>query len=128
MKKAVIILGHGSRHADADSTVLRVAADVRNSGSFDIVAHAFLKHTKPGPEEALEYCVRQGAGTIVIVPFFLQPGAHVVKDVPALVQKAQCRFPDVQVRVTEPAGSHPLMAKIVAELAEISILPNRGAL
>ncbi|OGW40521.1 MAG: hypothetical protein A2010_18200 [Nitrospirae bacterium GWD2_57_9] len=74
MEKAIIILGHGSRQADADSTIRRIAADIRSIGGFEIVAHAFLQHTRPGPEEALEQCVKEGADMIVIVPFFLQPG------------------------------------------------------
>ena len=120
MEKAIIILGHGSRQADADSTIRRIAADIRSIGGFEIVAHAFLQHTRPGPEEALEQCVKEGADMIVIVPFFLQPGGHVSKDVPALLQKARGSYPRVAIHVTEFVGSHPLMARIVADLAEKS--------
>ncbi len=124
MKKALILLGHGSRHADADSTLRAVAHGVQSAGGFDIVALAFLQHTKPGPEEVLEDCVRQGAATVTIVPLFLQPGAHVAKDVPALVQAARTRFPGVTIRVTELVGSHPLMIQIVLDLAKSASSSN----
>lgn len=121
MKKAVMILAHGSRHPEADSTIQRVAAEVRNISDFEIVVHAFLQHVEPGPEEVLEECVKHGAGMIVIVPFFLQSGAHVNRDVTVLAREARNRFPNnVEIRVAELVGSHPLMARIVAELAEKS--------
>lgn len=115
MKTAVIILGHGSRTGDADSSIRRVAANVKTSGGFEIVAHAFLQYMRPQPEEVIEHCIRAGATKIVIVPFFLQAGAHVTKDVPALAAMTRTRYPDVEVVVTDMVGSHPLMATIVTE-------------
>ncbi len=118
MKKALIILGHGSRQGDAENSIRTVEADVRARSGFDIVAHAFLQHTKPGPDEVLDQCVREGAGLIVIVPYFLQRGAHVTKDVPALAEKARGRYSGIIIRVTEMVGAHPLMGTIVTEMAQ----------
>ena len=118
MKKALIILAHGSRHADADSTVRGIAEGVRGRSDFDIVAHAFLQHSRPGPEEVLDQCVAEGAEHIVIVPFFLQPGAHVLADIPALVEQARSRYAGVTFGVTDLVGAHPLLETIVIELAQ----------
>lgn len=115
MKTAVIILGHGSRTGDADSSIRRVAADVKASSGFEIVGHAFLQYMQPRPEDVIEQCVRAGAERIVIVPFFLQPGAHVMKDVPALASLMRSRYPDIEVVVTDIVGSHPLMAAVVVD-------------
>jgi sirohydrochlorin ferrochelatase len=90
---------------------------MKKSGS-DIVEHAFLQYVPPAPQEALERCVRQNAGRIVIVPFFLQAGAHVTRDIPALVDEARKAYPGIEIIVTDYVGAHPLMAKIVTELAE----------
>jgi sirohydrochlorin ferrochelatase len=119
MKTAVIILGHGSRTGDADSSIKRVAADVKANGGFEIVSHAFLQYMQPCPEAVIEQCVRTGAARIVIVPFFLQPGAHVTKDVPALASIMRTRYPDVEIVVTDMVGSHPLMAAIVVDRARV---------
>jgi sirohydrochlorin ferrochelatase len=117
MKTAVIILGHGSRTGDADKTVRRIEDTVRSNGRFDMVGHAFLQYAPPHPEEVIDRCVAAGASRIVIVPFFLQPGAHVTRDVPALAIKTRTRYPDVEVIVTDLVGSHPLMATIINDLA-----------
>jgi sirohydrochlorin cobaltochelatase len=116
MKTAVIILGHGSRSGKADEQIKHVAAEVRKSIGSAIVKHAFLQYMKPGAEEVLEQCIRLGANKIVIVPFFLQPGTHVIKHIPELREKVKKLHPDVDIKVTDFAGSHPLMIDIVLGL------------
>jgi sirohydrochlorin ferrochelatase len=116
MKTAVIILGHGSRGGGNDAAVKRVVAAIRGSLSSDIVEDAYLQYAQPTPEEAVERCVRQGAKKIVIVPFFLQSGVHVTKDIPAFLEKATQKYPLLDIRVTDHVGTHPLMGQIVADL------------
>ncbi len=116
MKTAVIILGHGSR-SGGDSTIGRVAASVKTRGGFEIVEYAFLQYARPIPDEALNRCISQGAKRIVIVPFFMQQGAHVTKGIPSLVERAKRQNPAVDIVVTDFVGSHPLMADIVLDLA-----------
>ncbi len=116
MKTAVIILGHGSK-SDGDPTINRIAASVKARGRFEIVEHAFLRYARPNPDEAVDRCVRQGATRVVIVPFFLHQGAHVTKDIPALVWRAKKQNPTVDFVVTDFVGTHPLMTDIVLDMA-----------
>ena len=58
---------------------------------------------------------------IVIVPFFMQPGAHVAKDIPVLAEKAKKQYPAIDIVVTDYAGTHHLMTKIVVDLVGKSI-------
>ncbi len=118
MKTAVIILGHGSKNRGADETVRRIAAEVKKLGGYEIVEYAFLQYVRPTPHDALENCALQKAERIVIVPFFMQSGAHVTKNIPELVGKARKRHPGVDIVVTDYAGAHPLMAKIVKDLVK----------
>ena len=118
MITAVIILGHGSRTGDADSGIKRVTAEVKTSGGFDMVAHAFLQYMQPGPEEVIDRCVSAGADRIVIVPFFLQPGAHAMKDVPALALKIKTRYPGIDIFVTD------LVVPILLSPRLLPILPR----
>ena len=54
----------------------------------------------------------------MIVPFFMQSGSHMRRDIPHLVNQAREMYPGIDILVTEFAGSHPLMAEIVADLAK----------
>ncbi len=116
MRTAVIILGHGSRSKDADRAIRAVVDGVKKAGSFAVVEHAFLQYVPPTPQEVLESCVGQKVNRVVIVPFFLQAGAHVTRDIPELIEKARKQHPDIEIMVTDYVGAHPLMAKIVEDL------------
>jgi sirohydrochlorin ferrochelatase len=118
VKTAVIILGHGSRSGAADEAIRQIAAEVRHVGGFVSVEYAFLQSVRPALPETLETCIRQGANNIVIVPFFMQAGAHVTQHIPDLVEKAKKRHPEVNIAVTNYVGAHPLMTKIVQDLVK----------
>ena len=127
MKIAVIILGHGSRSNEADRAIRRVVEEVKKAGAYAHVERAFLQYVPPTPQDALERCARQKADRIVVVPFFLQAGAHVTRDIPELIEKARKQHPGIDIIVTEYVGAHPLMAKIVVDLAGKSECGVRNA-
>ena len=118
MRTAVIVLGHGSRSADADTAIRTVVEGVMKAGEFAVVEHAFLQYVPPPLKDVLARCVGQNVDRIVIVPFFLQAGAHVTKDIPEIVARARKEHPSVEIIVTGYVGAHPLMTKIVEELVE----------
>ena len=117
MRTAVIILGHGSRNTGADEAIRKVVDGVKQAGSFTVVEHAFLQYVPPTPYEIIERCVGQNVDRIMIVPFFLQAGAHVTRDIPELIERVRKQHPDIEIMVTDYVGAHPLMAKVVEELA-----------
>lgn len=117
MRTAVIILGHGSRREGAGDPLQGLASAVRQQGSgYTAVEHAFIQYSSPTVPEAIERCVQQGAERVVIVPFFVQPGNHVSKDIPSLVREARERHPSVVFQVTGHVGAHPLIIDIVSDL------------
>jgi len=116
VKIAVIILGHGSRCKGADTAVKRIATEIEKIGGYTTVQYAFLQYMQPTADEALERCIRQKVGKIVIVPFFLQPGTHVRKGIPDFVIQARKHYPNIDIVVTKSIGSHLLLAKIVFDL------------
>jgi sirohydrochlorin ferrochelatase len=118
MRTALIILGHGSRQEDAAGHLAALAAEVRSRGRYAAVEHAFLQYASPSLSSAVARCVEQGAERVVVVPFFVLPGSHVVRDIPALVEQLRKRHPAVRFSVTGHVGGHPLMETIVEELAE----------
>ena len=116
MKTAVIILGHGSRGNENDAAIKRVVEAIKMISSLEIVEYAFLQYVQPTPDEALDRCIIQGAKDIVIVPFFMQAGAHVTRDIPDFLVKSRTRHPECNIRLTDYVGAHPLMTQIVMDL------------
>ncbi len=120
MKTAVIIVGHGSKSAGADEAIKRVASELAQTGGFHRVQYAFLQYTASEPGSVVRQCIEAGAERIVLVPFFLQPGTHVIRDIPQLVEEARKNHPGTLFQVTDYAGNHSLMARIVLDLVEKS--------
>jgi sirohydrochlorin ferrochelatase len=118
VKTAIVILGHGSRSEGADGSIRRAAALIRDNGSYEMVEHAFLQHASPSLSLVLEDCIRRQIRKVVIVPFFLQSGAHVSTDIPELVVAMKHRHPHLEFVVTDYVGSHPFMVDIITDLVK----------
>ena len=116
MKTAVIILGHGSKNLQDDMAIRQIVSAMKESGGADIVEYAYLQYSQPSPGVTVERCVQQGADTIVVVPFFLQAGTHVRRDIPALLNEMKQKHLHLDIRATDYVGAHPLMNEIVKDL------------
>ncbi len=120
MNTAVIILFHGSKTEGSKRAVKRIIADVRKRGDYDFVSEAYLQYGSPKVSDAIDNCVKQHAKDIVIVPFFMQPGAHVTRDIPTFIQGVKKKHPDIEIRVADFVGVHTLMTDIVLDLVKKS--------
>jgi len=104
--KAIVLVDHGSRVAEANAVLDEVAALLRRRLPDRIVETAHMELAPPTLAEAIARCVAAGAGEIVVHPYFLAPGAHATRDIPAQAAAAAERHPGVMVRVSRPLGAH----------------------
>ena len=72
-----------------------------------------MELAKPSIGEAFDRCVAAGAQKVVLHPFFLSPGRHVTSDIPALMNSAAKRHPEVAWVVSEPLGLQELMPRMM---------------
>jgi len=87
----------------------------RQRGQFAVVEAAHMELAEPSIRSAFQACVAAGATTVVIAPFFLWPGDHWDRDIPALAAEAASRHPGVRYLVAAPLGPHPLLGDIVEQ-------------
>ena len=85
-----------------------------------------MELAEPSIATAFGRCVQQGAGTVVVHPYFLLPGKHWDQDIPRLTAKAAAEHPGVQYLVTAPLGLHRLMAKIMDQRIRHCLACVRG--
>jgi sirohydrochlorin ferrochelatase len=114
MKRAVLLVDHGSKRAEANELVETLARALL-SGVDRIVKVAHLEAAAPSIAEGIDACVAEGAQAIVVLPCFLAPGRHTIEDVPRQATEAAARHPGLIVQVAEPVGTHPLMVEILRE-------------
>ena len=118
--KALLIIAHGSRSADANEEVHRLAERIgrRAEGTLDRVAHAFLEIADPGVAPMVKELAEAGMTEIRIFPYFLAAGAHVMKDIPRVVGEARNAHPDIRFEVLPYLGALEGMPALVMELIE----------
>lgn len=79
MKRAILLIDHGSRRAEANALLDDVADQVRKRTPESIVEVAHLEISQPDIAQGIDACVKRGATQIVVHPFFLGPGRHTSK-------------------------------------------------
>ena len=113
MKHAVLLVGHGSKLAGSNAALEQVILALRKRDSATFFQSAFLELQKPNIVEGIELCLHQGADEIVVVPYFVQTGRHVVADIPRIVTEAKAKFPEKGIRLAEYLGFDEKMVSIV---------------
>lgn len=111
----ILIVGHGSRRAEANDDVRQAARSIGERGGFALVEPAFLEIEHPRVAEGFTRLVAQGAREVIVHPYFLSPGRHTRGDLPREVSEVAARHPDVGYRITEPLCAHPLVIEASIE-------------
>jgi sirohydrochlorin ferrochelatase len=123
---ALLLIAHGSRHAGANDDLHHVAAELRRRGHPVVVA-SFLELAEPTIADGGARCVAEGAGRVVLVPYFLSAGVHVRRDLAEARDELARRFPAAEFLLAEPLGRHPLLLDVVAErVREATASPDRS--
>jgi len=114
MQSALLLIAHGSRSTEANGDLHHLARALEARGHA-IVEASFLELAEPDIAEGGSRCVARGAGRVILVPYFLSAGVHVRRDLSAARAQLAERFPQVQFRLAEPLGRHPLLLDVVAD-------------
>lgn len=115
MKRAILLIDHGSRRPEANAQLDELAEALRQRIPERIIAVAHLDVVEPDIAAGIANCAAQGAEEIIVHPYFLSPGLHTTQDIPAQVTSAAERYPKIQVRITEPLGGHTALLDIVLD-------------
>lgn len=112
---AVLLIAHGSRRAEANADLVRVAEALRARIAYQIVEIAYLELAEPTIPDGGATCVARGATRVLMLPYFLSAGEHVRRDLARYREEFGERFPGVTFEVCEPLGLHPKLIDVLAE-------------
>lgn len=121
MKRAIIVLGHGSKAPQALETLKKYGEMVKAKSQCEIVEIASLQFNQPDLPATLASVIGQGAGKIVIVPFFLYNGIHLQEDIPAVIADEKSKHPGVEIVMANHLGTdHRLVDIVIDRIEEVS--------
>jgi sirohydrochlorin ferrochelatase len=115
VKRAILLVDHGSRRPEANALLDELAERIRPRVPDCVVVAAHLELAKPDIAEGIDRCVTQGATKIVLLPFFLGPGRHTTDDIPAQVECAAKKHPDVRILISESLGGHDALIDVALD-------------
>lgn len=105
--KTLLLVAHGSRKVSSNAAIESLTEKLRQrlvGTDFSAITHAFLELTEPSIPQGITSLVGLGATQVVVMPYFLAPGTHVVDDVPELINEAQSQYPEVRFTIMPYLG------------------------
>jgi sirohydrochlorin ferrochelatase len=122
---AIILLGHGSRVKGAGKPMEEVARLVRMRYGFNVVETCYMSRLGPHYPEVFQTVVESGAKKVVVIPYFLHGGVHILLDIPEMMQKEAAKCPGVEVVLGNNLGFDELLADLVNKrILESRTLPD----
>ena len=122
--EAIVLMAHGSRDVEGTNEFLTFASRLASRLARPIYP-GFLELSDPPIVSAIDEAVQAGARTIIAVPWLLLGAGHVKNDLPAAIQWARRRYPQVVIRYGTPINVQPeLLAVLADRLAAID--PDKG--
>ena len=123
--QALVVIAHGSRRQASNQEVTNLALGLKKSAGkqYQIVEAGFLEIARPSIPEAIECCIESGATSVIVVPYFLAAGRHVVEDIPQIVRPVGERHPHVSIRISEHIGMSNSMPRLILDSASSQARP-----
>jgi len=112
-REAILLMGHGSRVPGAGKDMEEVARRLRKNYGYPRVEICFMSGLGPNFPEMFQRCVEQGANHILVIPYFLHVGMHILQDIPEMMRKEVERFPDVELILGKGLGFDESLVDLV---------------
>jgi sirohydrochlorin ferrochelatase len=115
-----IVFGHGSRVESANQAVRDVALRMAEAGSY-CAEPAFLELGEPDLAGAVGRLTQRGAAEIVVLPYFLTLGTHLLRDLPVLARQASQLHNGVNISIAPPLDGHPALVQVLLDRAAAAL-------
>lgn len=121
MKTALLLIAHGSRREEANADTRALAPMLAAHGPWHAVVPAFLELAQPDIMTGAQQCISEGAERVILLPFFLSAGTHVVEDLERFRLSLSGQHPNISFLLAQPLGRHPLLVEILSQRASESL-------
>jgi len=105
--KAILLVGHGSRDPEGNEQVRQMIAElIPQLDAKLLIETCFLEFERPTIEQGIQACVEKGAASVYVIPLMLLAAGHSKIHIPAAIDEAKKRYPQVQFTYGRPFGIH----------------------
>lgn len=120
MQKSILLIAHGSRREASNDEVRQLTKRLREQAqdNYQHIDCAFLELAEPSIPQGIESLIQQGAEHVVILPYFLAAGRHVIEDIPAQVAGKKAQYPQVAIEISPYLGTADSIPALLLSLVE----------
>lgn len=126
MTTGLLVLGHGSRDAGANTDFEALVADYRAAHPELDVAHGYVELAEPPFAVAIQQLARR-CDHVVVLPLFLFAAGHVKNDLPLALHQARRDFPRVRFTAAPSLGVHLGLVELALDRVREALAPSRAA-
>jgi sirohydrochlorin ferrochelatase len=112
-KDAIILLGHGSRIPGAGEGMERVAEGMRKKLKGCMVEVCYMSKLGPHFPEIFDRCAAGGATRVIVMPYFLHAGLHILEDIPEILRKKAKDHPTIEMILGHHLGFDDCLVDLV---------------
>lgn len=122
-RSALILFAHGAR-ADTWKAPFERLRDMTQRRMPEVtVTLAFLELMEPRLQPQVTALVATGVTAITVVPVFLGQGAHVLRDLPLMVDELRLIHPEVTITVAGAVGEDPDVLRAMTDYCVAAARP-----
>ncbi len=117
---ALLIVAHGSRWEQSNEEIQRLAESIgqKQESKYALIYAAFLEIAEPTISQGLQFCANQNMNEIIVFPYFLAAGRHVMQDIPEEVNVFQQKNPQISIRIVDYFGCLSTMPQTILTMIE----------
>lgn len=105
--KAILLVGHGSRDPEGNEQVRQTIDElIPQLDKSLLIETCFLEFEMPTIEQGIQTCVEKGASSVYVIPMMLLAAGHSKIHIPAAIDEAKVKYPEVQFTYGRPFGIH----------------------
>ena len=124
--RSVLLVAHGSRREASNEEIRALIERMRGvATTFDDLACAFLELAEPSIADGLRQAIARGATEVVVLPYFLSAGRHVVRDIPAEIEVVQKEYPSLDIHIAPYLGAAEGVVGLLLEQAARCTTPDQ---
>ena len=115
--RSLLLVAHGSRRTQSNDEVRALADKLvhRCGDTFPVIHCAFLELADPLIPDGLQMCIEDAATSITVLPYFLNTGRHVAKDIPDIIDDFK-KTASVDIQIAPHLGASEMMLDFLASV------------
>ncbi|RBW67889.1 sirohydrochlorin chelatase [Bacillus taeanensis] len=105
--KAVLLVGHGSRDPEGNEQVRQMIDELKPQLDSELLVETcFLEFEKPTIDQGIQTCIERGAAHVYVIPLMLLGAGHSKIHIPAAIDEAKQKYPEISFTYGRPFGIH----------------------